>query len=255
MWKGLLAPWAVAQLLGEHLTPDAPPDQRLPGRYNHTWLATRLAAAASFIVGRNGDGAKRAAEDKQLSATAVPLYRTFGSQFGATAEALRALPRAVFAHMLRWAYADVHAPQLSLGYRFRPRQKSILLELAWPTLLRASDHVSQDLCRACLPLARRRADGHVSSPHGGPQRGASAAATCRATYYLSAPVIERCNISRWVDNGPHAHCAGTVNEQPDVNDNAVGATQRSVHAWLPDDVRVPWPERWGSGSVRRSEKL
>ena len=31
--------------------------------------------------------------------------------------------------MLRWAYADVHAPQLSLGFRFRPRQKSILLEL------------------------------------------------------------------------------------------------------------------------------
>ena len=74
----------------------------------------------------------------------------------------------------------------------------------------------------------------------GAMGGGGVAATCAASRYLGAPVRERCNISKWVDNGPHAHCAGTVNENADVNDGAAAGK----HAWLPDDVLVPWPRGW-----------
>ena len=66
------------------------------------------------------------------------------------------------------------------------------------------------------------------------------APTCASSYFLRAPLFERCNISGLpvrTPTGPHAHCAHTVNENPDLFEN--------WHTWQPSDVRVRWPASWG----------
>ena len=226
-WKGILAPWAIAQLLGSHLTPDAPSQQlRWRGSlYNHTWLAERLAAAAAWISG----GASPTPR-----APPPMLYRAYGAQFGASRQALLALPRSVYEHILRWVHADKSNPELSLGFSFVTRQKGLLLELAWMTLWRAHEFLQHsgepDACRACQQHAPKLFRGAK----------AKAGATCRSTYYLGAPIFERCNVSRRVvaPVGPHAHCPTTVNENPDADD------VRSRHTWLPSDFPVGWPDSW-----------
>ena len=98
------------------------------------------------------------------------------------------------------------------------------MEIAWMTVLRAADHLPADVCEACKAIAA----GQPRNPR------AKGGATCRATYFLGAPLLERCNVSRYknfIDSiGPHAHCVGTVNDNPDP---------------VADDEVVRWPPRWG----------
>ena len=230
-WKGILAPWAMALLLGPYLTPDVPATQL----GNRKWLAARLAAAARFIA---GDDASRAPP---------VLYRSYGAQFAASRTTLRALPTSVYAHILRWVHADAaeEGPhgQLSMGFKFEKstmsRQKGLLLEVAWMTLLRASEHLRDaDVCGACRPMAPTLKN----------RSRAKAGATCASTWYLGAPLFERCNISRATGPcGPHAHCPHTVNENADTPPDF---EREGVHTWKGDDTLVPWPGNWERGNTR-----
>ena len=89
--------------------------------------------------------------DRETTAPPV-LYRAYGAQIGASREALLALPRSVYEHILRRVHADRSSPELFFGLSFVTRQKGLLLELAWMTLWRAHEYLQQpgepDVCRA-----------------------------------------------------------------------------------------------------------
>lgn len=168
----------------------------------HKRMAAMLYAYLMVELGGgepNGDGAAAnatpAAYERALRAVPTPprLYRTYGAQFGATRAVLTERPRAFYGRLLRWLSApswfeaEVRRAGLTgnwCGASYK--DKAVLLEYAWFSLLRAERFVRRDVCADCLPLARR-----LSAVRRG-QAGPS----CAADFLLGAPRAgERCVLS------------------------------------------------------------
>ena len=95
---------------------------------------------------------------------------------------------------------------LPIWRAYTTKEKAILLELVWMSLLRAERFVSVDVCAECLPTA-------VSFPKPPDAVGAS----CDRDYFNGAPRVEACNVTGDGWGGPpskrlKARCPITKND-------------------------------------------
>ena len=78
-----------------------------------------------------------------------PLYRAYGAQFGAARGALLARPRSFYERLLKWLVTPnddmARAGFLAVWRAYTTKEKAILLELIWMSLLGAERHVARDL--------------------------------------------------------------------------------------------------------------
>ena len=215
-WKGMLAQWALVQLLAPLLRADHArgPPARV---FNATRHSVELSAATAFLPPDN-------------------LYRTYGAQFAVESDQLRRLTHDVYRHMLCWLLSE---SQFDCGLEWSMRQTShreraLLLELTWMTWLRGDRFIRRQICQHCrAALALHEAP--VKPPASGP--------TCNASYFHGAPLLERCALSRQSNHhrtvpdmrAPHAHCNHTVNDNPDVGEGVPPHLRIRL-----DDIPVPW---------------
>lgn len=172
--KGRLLPFALAQLQPALLRTDADRRQSSWRRFNRSRFGEEIEAV-------------------RLPAR---MYRTYGSQFAASRQALRALPVHFYERTQRWLQTPPEQ-MASSGFDyywhcFPPKHKAILLELAWMSLLSAERYVRFDVCKVCSEWEAKRG------------RNASA---CEAEYASGAPLVDRCVVEAHHDwCGPSMQC-------------------------------------------------
>ena len=86
-----------------------------------------------------------------------PLYRAYGAQFAATRSVLHGRLPSFYSRLLLWLttpHDDMgRAGFLPVWRAYTTKEKAILIELMWMSLLRAERFVTTDLCNECLPIA------------------------------------------------------------------------------------------------------
>ena len=156
------------------------------------WLASQLGGDPARA---SGD----AAAHKALWAEQVVpprLYRAYGAQFGVARGALLARPRGFYERLLKWLVTPnddmARAGFLAVWRAYTTKEKAILLELIWMSLLGAERHVARDVCAECVGIAARL-----------PKPPDATGPSCTADYFTGAPRVERCNAS---GDGWGGHC-------------------------------------------------
>jgi hypothetical protein len=145
--------------------------------------------------------------------TPVPplLYRAYGAQFAATRDVLRFRTREFYSRLLLWLitpHDDMgRAGFLPVWRAYTTKEKAILIELMWMSLLRAERFVRRDVCAECLPVA-------AQLPRPPDARGG---ASCDRDYFTAAPRVEVCNVTGNGWGGPpsmrlKAKCPFTKND-------------------------------------------
>lgn len=218
-----------------------------------SWKAHRHVAPGRLAKGRRGpcrcDGGDAS---------------TYGSQFAAFRSVLRAVPRRIWEDIRLWLVSPAGIFRgKGLVQCTSTRDKGLVLELMWMTLLRADRHIpsgagraSADPCLACLPLAARLHTAGTLE-----QRGARRSPTCAASYTQGALASERCNVSHFVDglscDSPHLHCEMTVTDSPDADDRLSKNGEvperwppRGTHVAHANDVPVRWLSQGEANALR-----
>lgn len=120
------------------------------------------------------------------------LYRAYGSQFSATRDVLLARPRAFYERLLLWLVTPHDAMHtrgfLAMWRAYTTKEKAILLELMWMSILGAERYYVGDACADCLPVARR-----MPRPAGEPSNAPGP--SCDSDYFSGAPRVEPCNVT------------------------------------------------------------
>ena len=139
------------------------------------------------------------------------LYRAYGAQFAATRDVLLGRSAAFYSRLLLWlttAHDDMgRAGFLPIWRAYTTKEKAILIELMWMSLLRAERYVRRDICAECLPIA-------AALPRPPDARGG---ASCDRDYFSAAPRVEACNVTGDGWGGPprqrlKARCPFTKND-------------------------------------------
>jgi len=139
------------------------------------------------------------------------LYRAYGAQFSATREVLHERSSAFYARLLLWLttpHDDMgRAGFLPVWRAYTTKEKAILIELMWMSLLHAERYVAKDVCAECLSVA-------ASLPRPNDARGG---ASCDRDYFTAAPRVEACNVTGDGWGGPprsrlKAFCPFTKND-------------------------------------------
>ena len=126
-----------------------------------------------------------------ITSTEVPprLYRAYGAQFAAARHVLHERTPAFYKRLLLWLTTP-HDDMGRVGFlpiwrAYTTKEKAILIELMWMSLLRAERFVTSDICADCLPTAST-----LPRPP-----DAKAGATCDRDYFTGAPRVEACNVT------------------------------------------------------------
>jgi len=139
------------------------------------------------------------------------LYRAYGAQFAVTRQVLHERSSAFYARLLLWLttpHDDMgRAGFLPVWRAYTTKEKAILIELMWMSLLRAERYVTQDVCAKCLIIA-----ASLARPS-----DARGVASCDKDYFTGAPRIEMCNVTGDGWGGPpsqrlKARCPFTKND-------------------------------------------
>ncbi|KAL1525494.1 hypothetical protein AB1Y20_020350 [Prymnesium parvum] len=150
----------------------------------YQFLYTQLASEHNLTVG------PAAVHTGLMRSVRVPphLYRAYGAQFAVQRWVLRERPSHFYARLLRWLvthYDDMaRAGFLNMWRAYTTKEKAILMELMWMSLLRAERFVKPGLCATCLGSAKALP---VPFDAVGP--------SCSHDYFTGAPRVEDCNVT------------------------------------------------------------